>query len=197
MPERPEILSTARPSALRLWGFLALATGALVAGWGALSDWATLGFPGDTSGALDVAVKGADVWEGVVVLGAAVASLVALLAMRLVGSPSARRGIAFGVATLGALVVAIALSVAIRADARFGGAEGLDDVAADLAARLEEPVGAVRAQLEERFSSQVRVDLGVGVWLALAGGALIDLGGALGLAWARRPAGAADGPPGP
>lgn len=188
MPERPELLSTARPSALRLWGFLILVVGALLAGWGALSDWATVGFPGDTAGTLDVAVKGTDVWEGVVVLVAALASLVGLLALRLVRGPAARRVIAFGLATLGALVIALALSVAIRADARFGGAEGLDEVAANLAARLDEPVGAVRAQLEQQFRSQLVVDLGVGVWLAVAGGVLIDVGGALNLAWVQQAA---------
>lgn len=186
MPERPEILSTARPSATRLWGFLCLVAGALLAGLGATRDWAVIGFPGDTKGVADVSVKGTDVWEGKVVLAAAVVALVVMLVVRLVRSTETRRILAFGIATLGALVLALALSVAVRTDARFGGAEGLDDMAANLAKQLGEDPAAVRTQLEQQFGKQLRVDLGSGVWVAAAGGVLIDVGGALTLAWVRR-----------
>jgi hypothetical protein len=101
VPERPEILSTARPSAIRLWGFLFLVAGAIVTGLGAVLDWAILGFPGDEQGTLDVAVKGVDVWEGKVVLASAALALVGMLAMRLVERTGTRRAIAFGIATLG------------------------------------------------------------------------------------------------
>jgi len=186
MPERPELLSTARPTPLRLWGFLVLAVGALVAGLGALLDWAVIGFPSDTAGELDVPVKGIDVWEGKVVLAAAVLALVGQLALRTIRGREPRRAVAFGLATLGALILAIALSVVVRADARLGGSEGLDTLAADLAEQLDEPVDAVRAQLEERFADQLTVDLGIGVWVAALGGILVDVGGALNLAWVRR-----------
>lgn len=186
MPERPELLSTARPSATRLWGFLCLAAGALLAGLGATRDWAVVGFPGDVRGALDVPVKGTDVWEGKVVLAAAVLALSVMLAVRLVRGSQTRRLLAFGIATLGALVVALALSVAVRADARFGGSEGLDDMAVNLSKPLGADPAAVRSQLEQQFGLGLRVDLGPGVWLAGAGGVLIDIGGALTLAWVRR-----------
>ncbi|HSD48995.1 MAG TPA: hypothetical protein VLE71_04105 [Actinomycetota bacterium] len=191
MPERPEILSTARPTAIRLWGFLLLVVGAVVAGLAALMDWATLGFPGDERGALDVAVKGVDVWEGKVVLASAVLALVGMIAMRLAGGTRARRALAFGIATLGALVIAVALSVAIRADARLGGSEGLDELTGGLAARLGEDPAAVRAQLEQQYGEQLRVDLGPGVAVAVVGGVLIDVGGALGLLWVKQRAEAA------
>lgn len=191
MPERPEILSTARPSAVRLWGFACLVGGALLAGVGALLTWATVGFPGDERGTLDVAVKGVDVWEGTVVLAVAVLALVGMLTMRLASGTEARRAIAFAIATLGALVMALALSVAIRADARFGGPEGLDDVAASLAERLGQDPAAVRTELERQFGDQIRVDLGPGVPVAIAGGLLIDAGGALSLLWVKERAGSA------
>ena len=191
VPERPEILSTARPGAVRLWGFLFLVAGAVVAGLGALMDWATLGFPGDERSALDVAVKGVDVWEGKVVLASAVLALVAMVAMRLARGTEARRVLAFGIATLGALVIAVALSVAIRADARLGGSEGLDEIAGGLAEQLGEDPAAVRTQLEEQYGEQLRVDLGPGVWVAVVGGVLIDVGGALGLLWVKQRAEAA------
>jgi len=192
VPERPEILSTARPSATRLWGFLCLVAGALLAGLGATRDWAVIGFPSDTKGTLDVPVRGTDVWEGKVVLASAVVTLVVMLAARVVRSTETRRILAFGIATLGALVLALALSVAIRADARFGGAEGLDDVAANLAKQLDQDPAAIRSQLEQQFGKQLRVDLGSGVWVAVAGGVLIDIGGALTLAWVRRIAGGSE-----
>lgn len=186
MPERPEILSTARPSATRLWGFLCLVAGALLAGLGATRDWAVVGFPGDPERALDVPVKGTDVWEGTVVLAAAMLALGLLLAVRVARGTERRRVLAFGVASLGALVIALALSVAIRPDARFGGSEGLDDIAARVATELDQEPTAVRAQLQEQFGLQLRVDLGSGVWITAAGGILIDVGGALTLAWVRR-----------
>lgn len=206
VPERPEILSTARPTAIRLWGFLFLVAGAVVAGLGAVLDWAVLGFPGDEQGTLDVAVKGVDVWEGKVVLASAALALVGMLAMRLVLGTETRRAIAFGIATLGALVIAIALSVAMRADARFGGSEGLDEMATGLAEQLGEDPAAIRAELEEQIGDQLRVDLGPGVAVAVVGGVLIDVGGALSLLWVRQraaapltpgDAGAADPAPAP
>ena len=199
MPERPEILSTARPSATRLWGFLCLVAGALLTGGGATLDWAVVGFPGDRNGALDVAVKGTDVWEGKVVLAAAVLTLVVMLATRLVSRTETRRVLAFGIAILGALVLGLALSTSIRADARFGGSEGLDEVASNLADQLGEDPAAIRAQLEQEFANQLQVELGIGVWVTAAGGILIDVGGALSLAWVRRRAGrseVSEAPPG-
>ena len=192
MPERPEILSTARPSATRLWGFLCLVVGALLAGLGATRDWAVLGFPGGAPGSPEAPVRGTDVWEGKVVLGAAVLALVVMLAVRVVRGTQRRRLLAFGIATLGAFVLALALSVAIRADARFGGSEGLDEMAANLADQLGEDPQAIRAQLEEQFADQLRVELGAGVWGAAAGGILIDVGGAVTLAWVRRTAGGSE-----
>ena len=192
MPERPEILSTARPSATRLWGFLCLVAGALLAGLGATLDWAVVGFPEDPSGALDVAVKGTDVWEGKVVIVAGVLALLVMLAARLVLRTQARRILAFGIATLGALVLALALSVAIRPDPRFGSSEGLDEIATNLADQLGEDPQAIRAQLEQEFADQIQVDLGIGVWVAAAGGIPIDIGGALSLAWVRRTAGGSE-----
>lgn len=186
MPERPELLSTSRPTSLRLWGFVVLALGALAAGLGALMDWAIVGFPSDASGRLDVAIKGTDVWEGKVVLGAAVLALVGQLVLRTIRGKGSRRAVAFGLASLGALILAIALSVAVRTDARFGGSAGLDEMAANLADQLDQPMETIRAQLEEQFADQITVDLGAGVWVAALGGILVDVGGALNLAWVRR-----------
>jgi hypothetical protein len=185
----PEILSTSRPSPLRLWGFVCVALGALLAGLGAVRDWAVVGFPGDVTGQLDVPIKGTDVWEGKVVLAAAALALIVLIAIRLARSPRARRTGALAIFTLGALALALALSVAIRPTTRFGGAHGLDELAANLSQQLDQPEAAIRAQLAQRFGNHLRVDLGPGIWLVTAGGILTALGGALSQAWVRRAAG--------
>jgi Tryptophan-associated transmembrane protein (Trp_oprn_chp) len=181
----PEILSTARPSPLRLWGFVCTAAGALLAGLGATRDWAVVGFAGDVSGRLDVPVKGVDVWEGKVVLVAALLALLATIAIRLVRKVSARTALGVVVVGLGATIMAMSISVAMRPQARFGGGEGLDQMAVDLAGQLGEDPATIRDQLQERYGATLRVDLGAGVWLALGGGLLVGVGGALSLAWAR------------
>jgi hypothetical protein len=53
------------------------------------------------------------------------------------------------------------------------------------AATLELPEDVVREQLTDEFLRNLRVDLGMGLWLTVVGGVLIAAGGALGLAWAR------------
>ena len=80
------ITSTARPTGLRLAGTVCVALGAIAAGVGATREWATIGFPADTAHTLDQSVPGVDVWEGKVVLFAAVVSLLLLLAMRISGA---------------------------------------------------------------------------------------------------------------
>src|SRR5687768_12215531 len=47
MRAMPEILSTSRPTGLRLAGFVALAGGGLLLGVGALLEWVVLSFPPD------------------------------------------------------------------------------------------------------------------------------------------------------
>lgn len=183
---RPEILSTSRPGRLRLAGFLALVVGAVLAGVGASMTWATVGFPSDTAGAADVAVKGLDVWEGVAALAIAAVALVATVVMRLVASTSGRRGIAAAVLLGGLVVGGLATADVARAESRFGGREGLDEMAQRLAAQRGLPVDRVRTQLERSFGAQLRVDVGGGLYATLAGGIAIALAGGLALPWAGR-----------
>ena len=178
-----EILSTTRPTPLRLWGFLLTAAGGTLAGVGALLDWAAIGFPGDARGELDVPVKGVDLWEGKIVLLAAVLALLGTVAIRLALGARSRRSITIAIVALGALGAALALSVALRSEARLGGSDGLDQLAASLSDRLGEDEAEVRTQLEERFSEQLRVDVEPGIWVAAAGGIVIVAGGALSFAW--------------
>lgn len=111
-----EILSTARPTALRLAGFVALAGGGLLLGLGALLDWVVLSFPAeiDPSGITAAPVRGVDVWEGKVVLGAAIVILVGTIATRLVASTASRwpiaiadRGIGLWLTSAGGIFAAV------------------------------------------------------------------------------------------
>ena len=180
-----ELGSTARPTRLRLLGFLVLVAGSVLAGIGATRAWAAIGFVADTEGVADVSVYGTDVWEGKVVLLIAGVALVVMIVMRLATSGALRRSLGVALILLGLMCTVLPLLAAIRADARFGGGEGLDRMARVLSARLELPEDVIREQLAEQFQRDLRVDVGPGLWLSVAGGVLIAGGGALGLAWVR------------
>jgi hypothetical protein len=180
-----ELMSTARPSRLRLLSFLALVVGALLAGLGATLTWATVGFPDDTGHVADVAVKGVDVWEGVVVLAIAAAALVALILMRVAPSTAARLAIATGLAVGGLVVAGLAILDIATARNRFGGGGELDRVARKMADLLGQPVDAIRTLLVKNFGAALRVEVGAGPWIALAGGTILVAAGVVSYLWAR------------
>jgi hypothetical protein len=51
---------------------------------------------------------------------------------------------------------------------------------------LGQPEDIIREQFAEQLGKTLRVDLGPGIWLCLAGGVLLVAGGALSLAWIRQ-----------
>ena len=181
-----EVTSTPRPTALRFAGFACVAFGAVIAGVGATREWAAVGFAADVERAADVSVHGTDVWEGKVVLFAAVISLLVLLAMRVSGSIGTRRGLAICLIVLGALCIALSVLDAITSKDRFGGTDGVDRLAAALAVDLELPEEVVREELSELLEQDLRVEIQPGLWLTAFGGVLLVAGGILGLAWVRR-----------
>jgi hypothetical protein len=183
---RAEVLSTARPSGLRLAGFLCLAAGALAAGAGAARSWAAVGFPGDELGTADVPWHGTDVWEGKVVLFAAVVALLATLWIRLSASDANRRSLAAFLVVLGLAAAALPLVDAARAPERFGGPAGIDRWVAWTSAEVGLPERVVREQLVDLVAQGTRVDLEPGIWMSSAGGLLLVAGGVLSLAWVRR-----------
>ena len=180
------IASTARPTALRLAGTVCVALGAIAAGVGATREWATIGFTADVEHAADVSVHGIDVWEGKVVLFAAVAALLMMLAMRISGSRETRRGLAIALIVLGALCVTLPVADAARAKDRFGGVDGVDRLAKTLSVQLALPEEVVRERLANLLAEELRVEISAGLWITVAGGVLLVAGGVLGLAWVRR-----------
>jgi hypothetical protein len=180
-----EITSTARPTGLRLAGPACVALGAIAAGVGATREWAAIGFTADVEHAADVSVHGIDVWEGKVVLFAAVASLLVMLAMRISGSRRTRRGLAIALIVLGAPCVWLPVADAVRAKDRFGGVEGDDRLTRTLSVQLGLPEDVVRERLSELLDEDLRVEISPGLWITAAGGVLLVAGGLLGLAWVR------------
>ncbi len=186
-----EILSTARPTRLRLAGFLCLALGGLLLGFGATRNWAVVGFPGDTKGTLDLPWKGTDVWEGTLVLAAGVAVLILMVAMRLLSGSRGRMAVAGVITILGAWGTAVAEFDTIRANERFAGQAGLNAIARRIATVTPVPFDTVLADMERRYGLALRVHLGSGIFLTLAGGLLTVAGGILSLLWAKRQKGRA------
>ncbi len=189
-----KILSTARPTRLRVAGFLCLALGGLLLGLGSLQRWAIVGFPQDTAHRLDVPTNGVDIWEGKLALAAGILILVGVIVLRLVGA-TRRRAIALGVLLLGVAATAAALEAWARSDEVFGGAGSLDRIARARASRLGKPFAEVLAQLQAKFATQLQIRIGSGMWLTMAGGVLGAAGGILSLAWAKRQSLPTDAPP--
>ena len=174
------VLDVSRPTPLRLFGFLFTAVGGLLIALGAISDWATVVFLG---GAFpDSATKGIDVPEGKVALGLGIFMLVAIVAMRLAGSFAARRTIALLITVSALTALAIGLVDMVNALDRFGGYT-VEKTAAQLANQSGQPIDEVRADLEATIAKEGSIDLGLGIWLVVAGGVIGTIGGLLDLAW--------------
>ena len=107
-----ELMSTARPTTLRVWSFLGLTTGGTLLAIGALMPWAAI------RPFLDAQVRGVDVIEGTLALIAGVCVLLAMLAMRVVGTLRGRVWLASVVLVLSVGAVIAALSYVARADDR-------------------------------------------------------------------------------
>ena len=180
-----ELLSTARPSRTRFFGFLAIIVGAALIGIGATRQWAAIGFVGDTEHAADVPVNGTDLWEGKAVLLAAAVALVLMLVMRIASSATTRRVMAAVVLVLGIAATVIGLWFAFTAESRFAQSEGIDRIAAAVARETGNAEDVVREALEETLRGDLRVELGFSVWLVVIGGVVLGAGGVLSLVWVR------------
>lgn len=181
----PQALSTARPTKLRLAGFLTTVLGGALVGAGALLTWATIHLKGDAAGVLDSPVRGLDIWEGKLTLAIGLGMLAAIPAMRLAAGGNVRRAIAAGILVGALVVLGLGLSDLARKDTRFADA-GLERFAAKVAEQTGTPVPDVMRQLRERRAELTDIVGGPGLPLTAAGGALGALGGALSILWARR-----------
>jgi hypothetical protein len=174
-----EIVSTARPSMLRLAGFLALTLGGLLVSLGSLMDWATV-TPFDTS------TRGVDLWEGTITLAIGFAALLGMILMRLLRPARARHAAAVAILALGLTATALAGAAAIRANERFTSPSQRDRIARALATELGLPYEEVRARIEVTFNRRFHASLDPGIFLVIAGGVMVALGGGLSVAWTAR-----------
>jgi Tryptophan-associated transmembrane protein (Trp_oprn_chp) len=176
-------LDASRPTALRLWGFLLCAIGALLAGIASVLTWVTVGLR--KVPAMDSASRGLDLVDGKVVLVAAVVMLVGVMATRLI-APRARRLVAVVVLLAGIVTIVVSGLFLARASDRFHAVDS-EAVVEKFAQATGRPADVVRAHMEGVVAQLGGfTDVGPGAWVALAGGAVGTAGGVLVVLWSRR-----------
>ena len=176
-------MDASRPTALRLWGFLLSAVGALAAGIASALTWVTVGLRGQASVTTDI--RGIDIADGKIVLGGAVAILVGVIATRMV-TGTARRIVAIAVVVAALVVIVVSGAFLVRAKDQFGPVDS-DALIQKIADVTGQPAAAVGAHMDQ-VVAQIGgfTDLGLGPWIALGGGLVATAGGALVVAWSRR-----------
>jgi hypothetical protein len=184
------MLSTARPSSLRLIQFAFTALGGLLMGVGALLTWAEVSLGPDVDG---VDTKGVDTVEGKVVLGVAVLVLLSIPVLRMASSSGARRAVVAFVLLASLAAGALTAWDIVAKDDRLG-LPVLEEKQREVADATGLPLPGI-----EQLQALTFVELRPGIYVALGGAVLGLIGGALGLAWIGRgellpaPAGGGDG----
>lgn len=171
------MLSTTRPSSLRLIQFALTALGGLLMGVGALLTWATVSLGPKIEG---VETKGIDTTEGKIVLGVAVLVLLSIPVLRMASSSGARRTVVAFVLLASLAAGALTAWDIMAKDDRLG-LPGLDEKQREVAEASGLPLPGIKQLQAHTF-----VDLKPGIYVALGGAVLGVIGGALGLAWIRR-----------
>jgi hypothetical protein len=174
------VLDVSRPTPLRLSGFLFTAVGGLLIALGAISDWATVVLLGGKFE--NSATPGIDVAEGKVALGLGVLVLIVIVSIRLARTTSVRRALALIILIASVSALAIGIIDLLGAESRFGG-YALDNIARSVAEKDNIPVAEARQRAQALVDTEGSIDLGVGLWLVVAGGAIGTIGGLLDLAW--------------
>ena len=177
---------TAAPGGLglRAAGFLVTAGGALLAGVGAVLTWVTVGIDGQAQ--VDTSTPGIDTPDGMIVLAAAVISLVSVLASRVMPTGAGRRALAVICLVAALTVAATAGAFLLTAGSRYEPI-GSEELIGTIAETTGEPIDEVRERLDEIVADLggfTRV--GPGPFVALVGGVVGSLGAVLVLAWVTR-----------
>ncbi len=139
--------------------------------------WFDIGIRGLTADVVSPTYLGVDVIEGRLALGLAIAALVAVLFAR-VGRSSSRRWAAGIVLAAGLGIVAASGTIVLTGPDRFE---------REAVAELRAVAGPqADADLLANIAKLIETRIRPGVWLAMAGGAGVGLGGVMTLAWTRR-----------
>jgi hypothetical protein len=173
-----DVLTTERPSALRLGGFLLTVVGGALIALGSLLTWVTVTYHGLSSSS-----PGVDLRPGIVCLVAGVAVILSLLVLRLSRSTSVLRIVSIGVAVAGVLALGLGVrELAIKDHLLF---TGVHDFADALHAQTGLPTSDLAARLRTELQKSGSVSPGIGLWLTIVGGVLAIGGGILDLRWVR------------
>src|SRR3989442_1659984 len=188
------MLSTAKPTPLRLAGFLSTAAGGLLIGIGSVATWATVtigvagassspaGAPpgGIVSGLPSVPTKGTDTIEGKIALACALLILVAIPVMRI-----ARRRIAPAIALLVVLAGLVAGGLAMRdvlaSDTRLGAA-GNAKIAHLISSQTHLPYADLLRIAQHHPAA---VDVKPWIYAVVLGAGAAVAGGILSFVWAK------------
>jgi hypothetical protein len=171
------MLSTARPSSLRLIQFAFTVLGGLLMGVGALLTWAEVSLGPDVDG---VDTKGVDTVEGKVVLGVAVLVLLSIPVLRMTSSSGARRAVVAFVLLASLAAGALTAWDIVAKDDRLG-LPVLEEKQREVADATGLPLPGI-----EQLQALTFVELRPGIYVALGGAVLGLIGGALGLVWIGR-----------
>jgi hypothetical protein len=163
---------------LRIAGLLLVGTGALLAGFGALSAWVEVGLVGSSVDVITPEELGVDRPEGIVVLALAVVAIVAALMTR--SGADAARDRAAVVATVAGIAIVLACMLLVTLGTRRFETAAIDRIKAlpEATRPPEELIDGIAELTEARFRG--------GVWLSLGGGIVVVVGGVTTGAWARR-----------
>jgi hypothetical protein len=175
--------TVARPSPLRLWGFVLTVLGGALLSFGSISDWAAVALGGSTEAA--VPTKGVDVWQGKATLALGVLIIAGILGLRVL-RPERRPVLAIALIVLGlvALGLAVWCAVALGSVVTDTGVDALVQTVVD---EFGVPADQARRLIEEAMAGAgVEVQAQTGLWLTLVGAVVATVGGAVDLAWVRR-----------
>jgi hypothetical protein len=176
-------LDASRPSPLRLAAFAATALGALLMGLGSLLTWVTIGFEDEIS--IRTVSPGTDLAAGLFTLIAAVIILVLLVVSRAVAD-TVRRIIAVVIVLLGVAATGLATWFIVSAADHSSPVDDdrLVNTLAQVTHKTVDEVRAALASVIDQLGGYTHV--GLGPWIAIAGGVFAIAGGVLTLVWARR-----------
>ncbi len=176
------VLDVSKPTPLRLFGFLFTAAGGLLIALASIQTWATVGIVDDRQGVLDTVIPGVDRVDGMATLVMGVVMLIALVALRIVGSTAARRALALLILACAAASLVIGILDASDVSGRFQDA-GAEKIIETVSQARDVPIEEVRRQYEAIGSGIIDFTPGIGLWLVIGGGAVGLVGGLLDLAW--------------
>ena len=172
--------TSAGRDALRAGGFLVTVAGSLLTGIGSLLAWAEVGLEGNRASVISPTYLGVDLVEGRIAVGLALVAITCVLLAR-AGETGARRWAAVVVLVSGVAILAATGALAVA---------GSDRLERDAVARLRDALGERQGDEEtiDDIAALVDARLRPGVWMTMAGGAVVVIGGVVSVAWTRRAA---------